>query len=182
MDDGTVLSNVHFGSETAYVLRIDGEYVDAHRFEQLVSAGNRALSSGQVEQAAGLLRQALALWRGRPLADVADRWFAQDEVARLEGVYRAAVMARIEADVELGRQREVTEEIAALTRRLPDDLGLRQLYVVALYRSARPVEAASACRDAVTVALEHGLDVAELTMLQRKVLQGTLALHGPVRK
>ena len=50
-----------------------------------------------------MLREALALWRGPPLADLAFEPFAQAEIARLEEQHLAALEARVEADLNLGR-------------------------------------------------------------------------------
>src|SRR5215831_2014615 len=68
----------------AYVLQAAGERIDMRRFERLVGEGRRALAEGTPGRAAADLREALALWRGTPLADVSDQSFAQAEIARLE--------------------------------------------------------------------------------------------------
>ena len=68
-----------------YRLRVRPGELDAERFEQRVEDGRRrARGRATPEQAAALLREALALWRGPPLADLAFEPFAQAEIARLE--------------------------------------------------------------------------------------------------
>jgi len=68
----------------AYVLQSAGERIDVRCFERLAGEGRRALAEGAPGRAAAVLGEALALWRGAPLADVSDEPFAQAEIARLE--------------------------------------------------------------------------------------------------
>ncbi|MFI6265448.1 BTAD domain-containing putative transcriptional regulator [Micromonospora sp. NPDC051006] len=84
-----------------YRLAVDPEDVDAHRFNRLADAGRAALAAGEPRHAAELLREALALWRGEPLADVADAPFAAAPAARLMDRRLAAVEDRIEAELLL---------------------------------------------------------------------------------
>ena len=87
---------------SGYRLRVDPGSLDVDRFEELLADGRSALEQGDAESAADVLRQALALWRGTPLADVAFEPFAQAEIARLEERRLVAVEERIEADLALG--------------------------------------------------------------------------------
>ncbi|WP_067186837.1 BTAD domain-containing putative transcriptional regulator [Microtetraspora niveoalba] len=81
--------------------RLDAE-VDAVHFERLASDGRRALRRGDPARAADLLREALTLWRGEPLADAAGLIFATAPVARLEEVRLRALGDRVEADLASG--------------------------------------------------------------------------------
>lgn len=167
---GDVLVSVRVGAETCYALRIVPEIVDAARFERLLNAGRGELDAARPADAAILLREALAMWRGQPLADVAGRAFAAAEILRLEGLYRATLTARIEADAVLGRHREVIGELEAMLARWPTDDALRRLLVRCLCRAERPGDAALVCRAGIEVALEQGLDLTSLQALQREVL------------
>jgi DNA-binding SARP family transcriptional activator len=158
------------GGEAAYSLHLDREQVDVARFDRLVAAGRDQLGKGQFAAASASLTGALALWRGQPLADVANRSFAAGEVRRLKALHRAAWSARVEADVGLGLHGEVIGELEAMLARWPDDEGLRQLLVVCLHRAGRTAEAARVCREGIAIALEQGLDVTSLHMLQRDLL------------
>ncbi|MGH2797223.1 MAG: AfsR/SARP family transcriptional regulator, partial [Thermoleophilaceae bacterium] len=82
-----------------YLLRVEPEELDLARFERLAAEARRA----SPESAARKLREALALWRGPALADLAYESFAQVEVARLEEMRLAVVEQRIDADLALGR-------------------------------------------------------------------------------
>ncbi|HUY46149.1 MAG TPA: BTAD domain-containing putative transcriptional regulator [Streptosporangiaceae bacterium] len=154
----------------AYAVRVDPERIDVARFERLVCLGRDCLSAGRWGQAAASFAGALALWRGRPFPDIADRPFAADEVRRLEALHRAAWSGRVEAEVGLGRHREVIGELAAMVTRWPDDEDLRRLLAVGLARSGRMAEAAQVTRDGVEHALSLGLDPSAMRALQSELL------------
>jgi YVTN family beta-propeller protein len=120
-----------------------GVRVDLDRFEELVASAREQ----QPAVAARTLREGLALWRGRPLADVAYEPFAQTEIARLEGLRLAALAARIDADLALGRHAQLVPELEALVAQHPLDDALRRQLMLALYRSGRQAEALDRYRD-----------------------------------
>jgi predicted ATPase/DNA-binding SARP family transcriptional activator len=124
-----------------YMLQIEPDQLDAHRFARLTDAGRRALDDGRPSEAVALLDEALALWRGPPLADVADRPFAQAEAARLEELRLAAVEDRIEAELALGRHATLVGELEPLVAAHPLRERLRRQLMLALYRSGRQAEA-----------------------------------------
>src|SRR6266496_5786278 len=88
-----------------YVLRADADELDLIRFERL--------------HADGKPQDALALWRGPPLAEFAPQRFAQGEIARLEGMRLACLEERIEADLSAGRHAELVSELESLVREHP---------------------------------------------------------------
>ncbi len=98
----------------AYVLQAAGERIDLRRFERLAGEGRRALAGGAPGRAAAVLREALALWRGAPLADGGDEPVAQAEIARLEELPAGVLEDRIEADLALSRHADVVSELEAL--------------------------------------------------------------------
>jgi YVTN family beta-propeller protein len=127
-----------------YLLEVaDGE-LDLDRFERLVDEGGGALASDRPADAARLLREALALWRGPPLADVAYEAFAQPEVARLEERRAAALEQRIDADLALGRHADLVAELEGLAAKHPLRERLRAQLMVALYRCGRQADALEA--------------------------------------
>ncbi len=119
-----------------------------------------------------MLTAARALWRGRPLPEVADRPFAVTEIRRLQELRRAAWSSWAEAQVRLGAHREVTGELEAMVALWPDDEGLRRLLVISLHRSGRAADAVRVCRDGILQALSQGLDPGGLKELQRQLLSG----------
>jgi DNA-binding SARP family transcriptional activator len=79
--------------------RLDADAVDAEEFERLAAAGHAALVGGDPARAAALLGEALALWRGPALVEVADAGFARASALRLEERRLAAVEDGVEAEV-----------------------------------------------------------------------------------
>jgi YVTN family beta-propeller protein len=132
-------------------------------------------------QASRSLREALGLFRGQPLADVAHEEFAQAELRRLEELRAALVVERVEADVEAGRHSEVLSELEGLVAARPLDERLRGLLILALYRSGRQADALAAYQDARrTLKEDLGLEPSEgLRDLQRKILAHDPSLAGP---
>jgi DNA-binding SARP family transcriptional activator len=160
-----------------YALRVDPAELDLARFERLVEEGRGSAP----ENAARKLREALALWRGPPLADLAYEPFAQADVARLEELRFTALEQRIEADLAAGRHADVVAELEALVARYPLRERLRCQLMLALYRSARQAEALDAYRVARRVLSDElGLDPSqELQELERSILRQDPALELP---
>ncbi|SCG40198.1 ATP-binding protein [Micromonospora humi] len=94
-------AHIEFGP-AGYRLDVDPQRVDVHRFTALAGAGRAALAAGDPADGARLLREALGLWRGEPLADVAAAPFAAVEAARLRQLRLAAVEDRVEAELASG--------------------------------------------------------------------------------
>ena len=149
-----------------YLLRVEDGELDAERFEQLVHDGKPV--------------EALALWRGPALADVAFEPFAQAEAARLEERRLAALEARIDADLETGRHTEVAAELEALVAEHPHRERLRAQQMLALYRAGRQADALAAYRDARASLDELGLEPsAELRTLEQRILRQDPELDAP---
>ncbi len=117
---------------------------DLHRFEALTAAGRAALATGDAAGAAEQLRAALALWRGPALAEFSAESFARPEADRLAELQLTATEDRIEAELRLGREADVTPEIETLTARHPLRERLRGQLMLALYRAGRQGEAIAA--------------------------------------
>jgi DNA-binding SARP family transcriptional activator/tetratricopeptide (TPR) repeat protein len=154
-----------------YVLRVDAETIDARRFERLTQESREAPAR---DRAAGL-REALQLWRGSPLADLAFESFAQTEARRLDELRLAALEDRIEAELELGMHAELVGELEALARENAARERLRRLQMLALYRAGRQVDALAAYQEARLALDELGLEPSEeLRALERMIL-----VHDP---
>ncbi len=128
-----------------YELRIDPDCVDVRRFETLLGEAGRAAEAGEQVDAA---REALALWRGPALADVADEPFAAPEIRRLEELRVEAAELAIDADLAAGRHQEIIGEIDALVGEHPLRERLHAQRMLALYRCGRQAEALEAYRHA----------------------------------
>ena len=87
--------------------------------------------------AAAILSDALALWRGPPLQDVEYEEFAQAEIRRLEELRLGIVCDRIDVELDLGRHADVLGELEALATEHSFDERVRAQLMLALYRSGR---------------------------------------------
>jgi DNA-binding SARP family transcriptional activator len=163
---------------SGYTLLVEPGSLDLDRFEQLLEEGRRALAGGNADSAADLLREALTLWRGPPLADFTFEPFAQTEIARLEERHLVGLEERIEADLTLGRHTDLVGELEALVDRHPLRERFRGQLMLALYRSQRQAEALAAYQAARKALVEElGIEPsAELQQLERLILQQDSAL------
>jgi DNA-binding SARP family transcriptional activator len=125
-----------------YVVRLEPDQLDLHRFERLTEDAGRE----EARRAADLLREALGLWRGAPLADLAYEPFARPAVERLEEIRLAALEQRIEAELGLGRHAELTAELEQCVNEHPLRERFRAQLMLALYRSGRQAEALAVYR------------------------------------
>src|SRR5215218_4407141 len=164
--------------EPGYVLDIEPEQVDLHSFERLVA---QASEGGDAERRSELLREALGLWRGPPLADLAFEPFALIEVARLEELHTAAREELIDAELELGHHSQLVGELETLVAENPLRERLRGQLMLALYRSGRQAEALEAYRDArETLVEELGIEPSpDLQRLEQSILRHDAALDLP---
>lgn len=136
-----------------YVLDMDGDVTDVQAAESLV---RRAMRSGDRFQRAQHLRSALAMWRGRPLADVTG---LEEEAAYLERRRLEAGLTLAETRLELGEHSQLVSDLERLVRDHPYDERIHARLMLALYRSGRQAEALAAYR---------GL---------RRTLDGDLGIH-----
>lgn len=126
-----------------------------------------------------MLRDALALWRGAPLAEFTYEAFAHTEIARLEELRLAAMDERIEVDLARGRHGELVAELESLVAENPLRERLRGQLMLALYRSGRQAEALAAYQDGRRLLNEElGLEPGEsLKNLQKGILAHDPALE-----
>jgi predicted ATPase/DNA-binding SARP family transcriptional activator len=124
-----------------YHLAVPPGQVDAAEFERLIGVARGALAAGDPERGAAVLREALGLWRGPALADVADAPFAAGPVARLEELRLAATEDRIDADLALGRGAGLAPELEELAAAHPLRERLRGQLMRALYLAGRQSDA-----------------------------------------
>jgi class 3 adenylate cyclase/tetratricopeptide (TPR) repeat protein len=150
-----------------YRLQVVEAELDLLRFERLVADGRP--------------RDALALWRGAPLPDLADRPFFQPRVARLEELRLACLEDRVEQDLATGRHTAVIGELEAVVREHPLRERPRSQLMLALYRSGRQAEALEAYQQGRRLLAEElGLEPAEsLKELQRRILAHEPSLDAP---
>jgi DNA-binding SARP family transcriptional activator/energy-coupling factor transporter ATP-binding protein EcfA2 len=167
--------------EPGYLLRVAPGALDAARFEELTAQARRALARDAVDTAASLLGEALGLWRGQAFQEFTDTEFGAAEADRLAELRLVAVEDRIEADLRLGRHRELAAELEGLVRDQPLRERLWAQLLLALYRSGRQADALLAYQRARSVLVEElGIDPgAELRGLQTAILAQDPGLDPP---
>ena len=158
--------------DPGYVISAAPDDLDLLRFEALVEEARRATP----EIAARRLRDALDLWRGPALADLADGSFAQSEIPRLEELRLEALELRFEADLALGRHAGLIGEVQALVREHPLRERLRAVLMQALYGSDRQAEALAVYRETRQLLVEE-LGIEPSTTLQE--LEQAVLRHDP---
>ena len=160
-----------------YLIRVSDGELDLHRFERLVATAR----AEEPAEAARLLREGLALWRGAPLAELGDS-FARGERARLEEQRLAALEQRIEAELALGHHAELVPELEGLVRQQPLRERPRGQLMLALYRCGRQADALEVYRTGRRLLDEEfGLETdAELQRLEKAILNHDPSLEPPV--
>jgi predicted ATPase/DNA-binding SARP family transcriptional activator len=121
-----------------YLLQAGSDALDERRFAALVE---RAGATGDLRDRAGLLADALALWRGPPLADFADAMFVRAAIARLDEQRLVALEEQAEVRLALGEHSLLAGELGELVADHPLRERLRAAHMLALYRAGRPAEA-----------------------------------------
>jgi YVTN family beta-propeller protein len=167
-----------------YALELAEGDVDADRFGALAREGREALERGEAAGAAESLGEALELWRGPPLSDLAYESFAQAEIGRLEELRLGVLEDRIDADLALGRHTALVPELEALVDEHRERERLRGQLMLALYRSGRQGDALESYRD-MQRALDRELGLApgpELQELERAILAQDPAIAAPQRR
>ncbi len=155
-----------------YQLRLAADDTDALLFEALVRDGRRAFADGDPQGAARKLAEALALWHGRPLADVPPTPLVEAEAERLTELRLGAIELRFTAELACGGHAQAVAEIRRVLADYPLREGLWLLLMRALDGAGRHAEALEVygrARDAISGQL--GVDPgAELRQLYAELL------------
>jgi len=160
-----------------YRLNVRAGELDLDRFRTLVQ---EAMHGGPQEKSAKL-REALALWRGSPLADFTFESFAQPHIVHLEELRLTTLEERVQADLDDARHGELVGELEGLVEQHPVRERLRGQYVLALYRSGRQAEALQAYQDGRRILVEQlGIEPSrELQQLHGAILRQEVGLQAP---
>ncbi|MDQ3659912.1 MAG: AAA family ATPase, partial [Actinomycetota bacterium] len=158
---------------SGYSLRVAPGELDLESFIDLCDEGKGRLGEGDALGARDSFDSALALWRGAPFADLGSEPFAETEAGRLEELRLAAAEDRVDAELLLGRHRELIPELTTLVESNPYRERLHARLMLALFRAGRQAEALDAYQRARAVLAEElGLDPSEeLRDLQAAILR-----------
>ena len=167
---------------SGYRLALQEDELDHLLFERLLERGREALAGDDPERASYLLQEALELWRGGALPDLADWEPGQVEAARLDGLRQDAEELRVEAEIKAGRATAELEQARALVARAPLRERRWVLLATALYQAGRQAEALGAVQRArAMLADELGLDPGqELVLLEQQLLRQDATLTPPM--
>jgi DNA-binding SARP family transcriptional activator len=164
---------------SGYALDVSTERIDARRFERLLSDAQNLLAS-EPARARRRFEEALALWRGPPLAEFGDSRSLTQEARRLEELQTRGVEGLVEARLAVGEHAEVIGALTGLLATDPLRERPRRLLMLALYRGGRHAEALAAYRDACTALDEIGLQPGpELRQLEQAILRHDPSLAAP---
>jgi DNA-binding SARP family transcriptional activator len=154
---------------SGYLIQVDPEQLDLLRFERLVAEAE----SVDPDRASHLLAEALGLWHGEPLSDLADDVLSQAEAQRLGAARLVALERRIDADLALGRHSQLVPELEALVRTHPLHEGLVGALMRALYGAGRQADALDVYRTTrQTFDTELGIEPSPiLRRLERAILR-----------
>ncbi|WP_186763006.1 BTAD domain-containing putative transcriptional regulator [Lentzea tibetensis] len=163
---------------SAYMLKVNPLSIDVHRFRAVV-AGARQENDDAVK--VSLLRHALAMWHGPPLADVTTPDAAAVLCHGLEEARLSALEECLDAELRLGRHAAVVGELTDLVALHPYRQRLQAQLMLALYRCGRVTDALDAYRTArARLADELALEPeSRLSDLQRSILRADPALEPP---
>ncbi len=158
-------------TQAGYALVVEPGELDLDVFERLLARGAKASRAGNHELAAALYGDALALWRGPALADLADEPVALLEAGRLDELRLQAIELWAAASLELGRGATVLAELQRVVVEHPLREGPRRLLMLALYRDDRQAEALAVYREGRQRLVEElGLEPSdELRDLERRI-------------
>jgi SARP family transcriptional regulator, regulator of embCAB operon len=156
-----------------YCLDVPPSTIDAYRFAALCEAAHAALAGGVAQDAAATFDEALDLWRGRALEDVAEHAWAQPEVARLEELRLLALEGKAAARLALGEGATLVALLEDVVAAHPMREQLRGHLMVALYRAGRQADALAVYREGRDLLAEElGIDPGpELQELEQRILR-----------
>jgi YVTN family beta-propeller protein len=164
-----------------YAIRVERGELDVQRFEDLLEQGRAALAGGDAATAGSRLDDALALWRGPPLADLIYEPFAGPHVARLEERRLLAREAHVEAGLARGRGAALVGALARLVEENPFRERLVAQLMACLYQAGRTSEALAVYQEARRrFADELGLEPSpQLRELEHQILTHDPSLAAP---
>jgi DNA-binding SARP family transcriptional activator/ABC-type transport system substrate-binding protein len=164
-----------------YELRVAPGRIDLERFETLCAEATVAANANDYQRASARLGEALALWRDDPMPELVDVSELAGELGRIRELRLAALEAQFDAELALGRHRQVVTELEAVVSLEPLRELFRSQLMLALYRCGRQVEALDAYRDGRQLLVDAlGVEPGpELREMERRILVHDPTLRPP---
>lgn len=152
-----------------YRLELPDDGTDVQVAQRLIRQGTAAVDPGT---GARLLREAIALWRGRPMAELSDLGWFDDQIHYLDSLYAQATRALTQHRLALGEHAGLVPELELLAADHPLDEDLHRQLMLALYRDGRHADALEVHRELRQALREEGLDPSPaLQDLERAILR-----------
>ncbi len=126
-----------------YRMAVRQDTVDLHHFQGLVSTARKAASA---EESVVLLRRALGMWSGQPLADLDNPWLRRNACSALDGLWLNACEDLFEMELRLGNHSEILPRLSQLVGRHPTRERLAALLMRTLYERGRRADAIAVYR------------------------------------
>ncbi|MFD0565082.1 BTAD domain-containing putative transcriptional regulator [Kitasatospora saccharophila] len=173
-------SEVLVSMTDGYALRIPADALDATVFEQRVAEASAARTDGGLRPAHDTLVAALDLWRGRPLPGVPGP-YAETQRGRLAERQLAVAEERCALALEIGLHADVVAELNSLSAAHPLRERLRELLMLALYRSGRQAESLGVYADTRKLLIDElGVEPGGgLSAMHARILAGDPELLAP---
>jgi DNA-binding SARP family transcriptional activator len=168
-------------STNGYLLSFPNEDLDWQQVAKLVKRGREQLDLGDISTGAETLGAALQLWRGSALADVSRGPVLQATVVWFDEFRKNILEQRVDAELRLGKHRELIGELTGLAAEQPTNEGIQAKLILALYRSGRRSDALNVYQRARLALVEElGLEPSpELQRLHQSVLAADPDLDAP---
>ncbi|GLW34315.1 hypothetical protein Areg01_72520 [Actinoplanes regularis] len=164
-----------------YRLVVSGETIDIGECERLLRRAHADVAAGLPASGIERFDEALALWRGLPLADVRPTPMIMAEIARLEETRISALEARIGAELQLGRHTMLLPELKVLVSQHPLRERLHAHLMTALYQDGQQAVALGAYRDLRKLLVDElGIEPSQLLQtLEQRILRNDPSLRAP---
>jgi YVTN family beta-propeller protein len=168
--------------EPGYIVERDACELDADRFAELVRAARAAVAADELDEALKAFDEALGLWRGEALGDLALEGDARSAAARLDDQRRAAGAERVDVALALGRHHELIADLERTVAAEPLDEHVLGQLMLALYRDGRQADALARYREGrQRLVRELGIEPgAELRALEQAILRQDPELTRPM--
>ncbi|EME57659.1 SARP family pathway specific regulatory protein [Amycolatopsis decaplanina DSM 44594] len=182
VEQGLIAKKILITDGEGYLFRLGQEMLDLQRFEDRARAGARELGLGNNAEAAALLRAALDLWRGSIALEFQPGQGIQARIVQLEENRLYVLEQRIDADLRLGRHRELVGELASLIVEHSLHESLHSKLMIAFHRCGRTADALNVFRDfRERIIQELGIEPSpEFQSLHQAVLSRSRLLDAPI--
>ncbi|WP_329363871.1 AAA family ATPase [Streptomyces sp. NBC_00669] len=164
-----------------YVLELDPELVDVHRFERLLERGRRSVADRRFDLARADLTHALSLWRAQPYLELVSYGPITDEIERLGHLRLTALEAQADACLALGDADHLVRVLYPEVQHNPTHERLVGHLMTGLYHLGRQAEALRLYEQTRRhLAEELGVDPGgELQRVHTNILHQRLILPEP---